>query len=88
MTPSPLDPMIEAIAQRVAAILAPLITNDHAVKPRLLTVAQCAIYIGRTEKSVYMLQANGAFPAVRADSRIQFDIADLDKWIRDNKENQ
>jgi excisionase family DNA binding protein len=57
----------------------------YAVKPRLLTVAQAAVYIGRTEKSVYMLQANGAFPSVRADSRVMFDLHDLDKWIELNK---
>lgn len=81
----PLSPLVDAIAQRVAALLAPLIKNDHAVKPRLLTVSQAAVYIGRTEKAVYMMQAKGVFPAVRADSRIMFDLRDLDKWIDVNK---
>lgn len=85
MTPSPLDALVEAIAQRVAEILAPLITNDHAVKPRLLTVRQTAVYIGRTEKSVYMLRANQAFPCVETDSRVMFDVKDLDRWIEVNK---
>ena len=33
----PLNPLIEAIAARVEAILAPQLTQAHAVKPRLLT---------------------------------------------------
>src|ERR1017187_2940622 len=73
----PLSPLVEAIAQRVATLLEPKLTQAHAVKPRLLTVAQAAVYIGRTEKSVYMLQANGAFPSVRADSRVMFDLMEL-----------
>lgn len=81
----PLNPLIEAIAQRVAALLAPLIKSDHEVKPRLMTVAQTSIYIQRTEKSVYMLRANQAFPCVHADKRVMFDIQDLDRWIEQNK---
>lgn len=85
---NPPDPMIEAIAARVAAILAPLIKSDNAIKPRLLTVRQCAVYIGRTEKSVYMLRANEAFPCVEADGRVMFDLSDLDKWISVNKKGK
>jgi predicted DNA-binding transcriptional regulator AlpA len=84
--PDPMAPMIEAIAARVAALLAPQLQASGAVKPRLLTVAQAAIYLGRTEKAVYNMKARGVLPTVQGDNRITFDIQDLDQWIQNNKE--
>ena len=49
------------------------------------SVSSLRIHIGRTEKSVYMLRANQVFPCVECDTKVMFDIADLDKWITNNK---
>jgi excisionase family DNA binding protein len=81
----PLVPLADAIADRVVDRLRPLIAAAQGVRPRLLTVAQAAAYLGRTEKSVYAMTARGAFPAVRGDGRVMFDVQDLDQWIETNK---
>lgn len=77
--------LIEAIATRVAAILSPQLTQAHAVKPRLLTIEQAAVYLGRTEGAVRQLLNRDTFSAVRADGRVMLDIQDLDRWIAANK---
>ena len=85
MTPDPLSPLVDAIAARLAAILAPQLNQNEQVRPRLLTVEQAAVYLGRTERAIYALKSRGAFPSVQADGRIQFDVQDLDTWITQNK---
>lgn len=84
MTPDPMAPMIDAIASRVAAILAPQLARD-AVRPRLMTAQQAAVYLGRSENAIYALKSRGAFPVVQGDSRVMFDVQDLDAWITQNK---
>lgn len=63
----------------------PLLEITQGVRPRLLTVAQAAVYLGRTETAVRFLASSGAFPTVRGDGRVQFDVQDLDRWIELNK---
>jgi hypothetical protein len=75
--PNPFAPMVEAIADAVLARL--------RVKPRLFTIDQAAVYIGRTPKAVRCLADNGAFPMVRSDGRIMLDVRDLDSWIDNGK---
>lgn len=74
-----LDLLADAIATRVAAQL------NQAEEPRLLSVNQAAIYIGRTPKAVRHLTATGALPVVREGARIHLDRADLDSWIEMRK---
>lgn len=71
---------IQAIADAVLAKLA-----SGSLKPRLLTVAQAAVYLGRTEKAIRHLVVAGSLPAVRSDTRVMLDVQDLDKWIEANK---
>jgi hypothetical protein len=76
--------MMQAIADAVVAQLQPLLVN-RGIQPRLLSVKQAALYLGRTEKATYNLAATGGLPTVRADARLMFDVQDLDRWIDANK---
>ena len=55
------------------------------MKPRLLTVDQAAVYIGRTKEAVQHMISGGKLPTVRPDRRVFVDVLDLDAWIEDNK---
>lgn len=79
------DPLVQAIAERTAALLRPALEHYQSVQPRLMTVDQAGIYLGRTGKAVRQLVDRGTLPAVRADGRVMLDREDLDRWIRDNK---
>jgi len=76
---NPFAPMVEAIADAVLLRLRPAL-NLH-VKPRLFSIDQTAVYLGRTPKAVRCLIDNGEFPHVRTDGRIMLDVRDLDQWI-------
>jgi excisionase family DNA binding protein len=49
--------------------------------PRLLSIAQAAIYLGRTEKAVRHLIARAELPVVRHGRRVHLDRAEIDRWI-------
>jgi excisionase family DNA binding protein len=55
------------------------------VRQRLFTVADAALYLGRTKKAVQHLVASGNLPAVKSDRRVFLDRKDLDEWIETNK---
>jgi excisionase family DNA binding protein len=52
---------------------------------RLLSVKQAAEHIGRTEKALRHMIANGAMPAIREGSRVHLDRTDLNRWIEMRK---
>jgi excisionase family DNA binding protein len=54
-------------------------------EPRLLTVDEAAAYIRRTPKVLRHIIASGSIPAVREESRVHLDRADLDRWIEMRK---
>jgi len=74
-----LDALADAIAVRVAAQL------NKSEEPRLMSVNEGAVYIGRTPKALRHMVASGAVPAVREGSRVHLDRADLDRWIEMRK---
>ena len=80
---NPFAPMVEAIADAVLFRLRPAL--DVHVKPRLFSIEQAAVYLGRTAKAVRCLIDTGAFPTVRTDGRIMLDVRDLDVWIDQGK---
>jgi excisionase family DNA binding protein len=82
------EPLIDEVANRVAAkVSAELATAaGHVVKPRLLTLEQAAIYIGRTLAAIQHMISEGRMPTVRSDRRVFVDIRDLDQWIEQNKQ--
>lgn len=75
---------IERIAERVVARL----SGPAAIKPRLLTIEDAGRYLGRTPGAIRTLEFRGQLPAIRADSRIMFDIRDLDAWIDRNRQQR
>ena len=80
-------PLIDALAERVAMKVAERAQQGAApVKPRLLTVDQAAVYIGRTKEAVQHMISGSKLPSVRSDRRVFVDVLDLDAWIEDNKQ--
>ncbi len=57
----------------------------ETIKPRLLTVKETAVFLGRSIPSVRELVWNGSLPIVREGRRIHFDLLDLEKWIEQHK---
>jgi excisionase family DNA binding protein len=74
-----LDGLADAIAERILARL------HQTEQPRLLSVAEAATYLGRTQKALRHMVANGVIPAVREGSRVHLDRADLDHWVEMRK---
>ena len=80
---NPFAPMVEAIADAVLRRLRPAL--DLHVKPRLFTIDQAGVYLGRTPKAVRCLIDKAEFPSVRNDGRIMLDVRALDLWIDHGK---
>ena len=59
--------------------------QSSAIMPRLLTVADAARYLGRTEKSIRHLVQRRKLASIRGDGRVMFDRTDLDAWIKRNR---
>jgi len=78
------DVLAEKLAERLERRLAPA-GNGAAIRPRLLTVEQAAVYIGRSKEAMQHMVTDGKIPTVRSDRRIFIDVRDLDAWIEENK---
>jgi excisionase family DNA binding protein len=78
-----LDSLADKVAQRLREDSAGGLT---AVRPRLLTVDQAAVYIGRSKDAVQHMVSSGKVPTIRADRRVFIDVEDLDRWIREHKQ--
>jgi excisionase family DNA binding protein len=76
------DSLLELLAEKLAGKLS---QEPSRLYPRLMTVEQAAVYLGRTREAVQHLVGSGKVPTVRADRRVFLDRNDLDKWIDDNK---
>ena len=59
--------------------------QSSVIMPRLLTVADAARYLGRTEKSIRHLVQRRKLASIRGDGRVMFDRTDLDAWIKRNR---
>lgn len=55
------------------------------IQPRLLTVKQAATYLGRSQRGIEGLIAEGILNPVRNDRRAFLDVNDLDQWIQEGK---
>ena len=77
--------LLDSLDERVAARLGDRLGESNGIKPRLLTVAEAARYLGRTRYSVQHLIQNSTLPPVKLDSRTFLDIKDLDRLIDDAK---
>ena len=76
------DRLLEALAEKLAGKLSQEPTRLY---PRLMTVDQAAVYLGRTREAIQHLVSSEKVPTVRTDRRVFLDRHDLDKWIDDNK---
>ncbi len=81
-----LDALLDALAEKVAAKLSAQNGNGALVAPRLLSIDQAAVYLGRSKEAVAHMVASGKIPKVQGDRRIQLDVRDLDQWIEENKQ--
>ena len=79
-----LDALAARVAEKVRAELAQA-SNSGAIRPRLLTVEQAAVHLGRTEEAVRHLIASGRLRVVKIDRRVQVDMQDLDRLIEASK---
>jgi excisionase family DNA binding protein len=78
------DRFLEMFAERLAAKLS---QEPNRLYPRLLTIDQAAIYVGRTREATQHLAASGKIPTVRTDRRVFIDRLDLDRWIEEHKDH-
>jgi excisionase family DNA binding protein len=78
-----LDVLAERLAARVKVDLAQ--TGVAGVKPRLFSVDEAAVYLGRSKEAVEHMIGAGKLAVVRADRRVFLDVRDLDRWIEANK---
>ena len=76
------DRLLELLAEKLAGKLS---QEPSRLYPRLLTIDQAAVYLGRTRQATERLASSGRIPTVRADRRVLVDRLDLDRWIDDNK---
>jgi excisionase family DNA binding protein len=82
-----LDAVIDVLAEKLATrVRLDLAQNGGvAVKPRLFSVEEGAVYLGRSKEAVEHMIGAGKLPVVRADRRVFLDVRDLDRWIEANK---
>ena len=59
--------------------------ESSPIRPRLLTVKEASVYLGRSIPSVRELIWAGSLPIVREGRRIHLDILDLERWIEQRK---
>jgi excisionase family DNA binding protein len=57
----------------------------HKVVKRLYTIAEAAIFLGRSDWSVRRLIWNGQLPTVRVGKRVHIDVEDMNQFIAKNK---
>lgn len=55
------------------------------VKPRLISVAEAGVYLGRSTVAVRELIWKGTLPFVKYDRRYFLDINDLEQFIEQHK---
>ncbi len=84
-----IEALLDSVADRVAEKVRAKLAQDGGgvvVRPRLLTVEQAAVYVGRTREALQHMIASGKIPTVRTDRRVFLDVRDLDRWIEDCKQ--
>ena len=83
-----LDALIDLVAERLAAKLRKGIGPSRpggVIEPRLLTVKQAAVRLGRSREAVQHMVASRKLPTIRDGRRVFLDVKDLDDWIAANR---
>jgi len=68
-----------------ASTLQAAVSHPKVVK-RLYTIAEAAIFLGRSTWSVRRLIWRGQLPTVRAGRRVHIDVHDMNRFIESNKQ--
>jgi hypothetical protein len=76
---------MEELAARVAAKVVDALHAAPVLQPRLLSVPQAAMVLGRTEGAVRQLIVTGKLKNASPDGRVQIDSKDIDILIRNSK---
>ncbi len=53
------------------------------IEKRLLTVKECAKYVGSTAWTIYSWVAKKKIPYVKLGKNVRFDVLELDNWINE-----
>ena len=79
--------LIEKLAKAVSEqILKQLHTGQvSSIQPMLLSVAEAAVYLGRTPQAIQHLIFDKSLPVIRVGRRVHLHRKDLDSWIEKNK---
>jgi excisionase family DNA binding protein len=77
-----LDALADAIAERVIARM----RTEGADRPALLTVAQAAAYLSRSQSAVRVMLAKGVLPCVRQGGRVMLRRSEVDRAIEKQTE--
>jgi excisionase family DNA binding protein len=82
------DGLLESMADLIAEKVSKKILDFGAapVRPRLLTVDQAAIFLGRTKDAIQHMVSAGKIAIVKSDRRVFLDVRDLEEWIEANKQ--
>jgi excisionase family DNA binding protein len=77
------EKVIAEVATRIASQVIRQLreSNDGKISPRLMTVAQAAEFLGRTQSSVRHLIDRGEIPVVRHHRSVRLDQEALIRWI-------
>ena len=62
--------------------------SNAAVHSPLLSVAETATRLRVSEKTIRRLIARGELPALRVGSQIRIDVADLERWLHGEKDEE
>jgi excisionase family DNA binding protein len=83
-----IDELARALAPKMAVLMQAQLGNgtNGTVKPRLLSVQEAAVYLGRSKASVQHLIAQRRIPVVRDGRRVFLDVVELDRLIAVNTE--
>jgi excisionase family DNA binding protein len=83
-----IDELARALAPKMAALMQAQLGNgtNGTVKPRLLSVQEAAVYLGRSKASVQHIIAQRRIPVVRDGRRVFLDVVELDRIIAANTE--
>ena len=83
-----LQQIAHAVSVRVVALMQngnsggdPNSRNGNKVLPRLLTIKEAAVYLGRSESALYHLKARREIPYVMHGRNLRFDRVALDRWL-------
>jgi excisionase family DNA binding protein len=75
---NPFEPLVELIADRVAAKLAAIQQRE---KKRLYSTTEAARYLSLSSAQVYRLTVSGKIKSLREGRRRLIDRDELDRWI-------